>query len=228
MRHNLCNGTVDALRPQTAAKGEDTHPIPHPQLFPGGSAVSKEDLLPHRAAGDNGLLAALQMSSCLGHCQQHLVSGFGDEPGGHTRIGVGFMGDGAKSHLCCLAQHRTADIAAGSHHHIGLELLKDAACSAPTGAEQLHRGEVVAEIAPGKPPLDALELHRCKVIPGFRHQTGLHPLGTADKQHLGIGIPASDVIGGGQSRIDVSGCAAAGKENFHGSFVLRLGLSGHG
>ena len=35
------------------------------------------------------------------------------------------MGDGAKSHLCRLAQHRTADIAAGSHHHIGLELLKD-------------------------------------------------------------------------------------------------------
>ena len=127
VRHHLCHGPVDALGSQAAAKGENAHPVPDAQLFPGSGTVGKEDLLPHRTAGDNGFPAALQMSRGLRHCQEHLVGGFGNEPGGHAGIGIGFMGDRLKSHPGCLPQDRPADIAAGSHHHIGLELTQNAA-----------------------------------------------------------------------------------------------------
>ena len=136
-----------------------------PAALPGSGTVRKEDLLPHRTAGDNGFPAAFQMSRGLRHCQEYLIGGLGNEPGGHAGIGIGFMGDRPESHPGCLPQDRSADIAAGAHYNIWLKLAQNPAgsCRPPAQAAS-GTGGCTADIGPGEPRWNPLMLNRSKVV----------------------------------------------------------------
>jgi len=201
---------VDPTGSERACEHHDDGPVDRQGERPAGRGDvpigrDREDLLPHRVAGDDGPRE-------IGPGERHSArSGeAGDEPVRGTGPGV-LVGDDERNppqHRC--NRDRSAGEAAERQHH-----RRPTACDEE---ERTHPGDGETperrEVAERQPPLDATPRQSGQREPGLRHQAGLDaPFGAHEVDHRGIVTAGDELPGDGDSRQDVARGPTSGDDH---------------
>ena len=116
---------------------------------------------------------------------------------------------------CRLPHHGEGGVAAGAHHQVGLELIQNVLGLA-LGAAQVAQGlDVMLDARPVELPQEAGDGDGADGIALSGHQLPFHAAVCAHKEDVSV-VPLPEHTGQRHSWVDVSGGAAAGKQDFHG------------
>ena len=225
--HQRRYGFIDGLRPQAAAKGQQTQlPGADPQTGAGGGPVGRKDLRTDGVAGDDVILALRQVLFRFRHRQQELIHLLRHHAVGNTGQGIGLVGHAGDVQCRRGQQNGGRNIAAGTHHHIRRKIPQNSFGAAAGRYQQTYAFGVIFDVIPAKTALDAHGAIGGKAKARPRHQGRLHAIGVAYKKDLAIRHPAAQLGGHRQCGIDMTGGTAAGKQNFHTDatpFLLSFG-----
>ena len=212
---------VHHLGPQAAPVGQQHRPlVGDPQGQAGLLPGVVEKVPAHRGAGDHHPFRVGIVSAGVLKAHQHPVHHTGKQLGGQAGHGVGLVNGGGDAPPGRLPHHGVGGVAPGAHHQVGLEIPDDLRRLTPGSGHGHHRDKIMLDVLPAEGPVDGVDIHGPELVALLGHQIPLHAVVGTGEEDVAAGVVELKQTGQRDGRIDVSGGAAAGKENVQASALL--------
>ena len=212
---------VHGLCPQRSPVGQEQGPvIGEAQLLPGLLPGIAEEIPPHRGARDYYLLRVVVVGAALLKAHHHAVHHLGQGLGGQTGDRIGLVDRGGDPPPGGLADHGEGGISPRSHHQVGLELVQNGPGLLFGALHIDQRPQVVGHVRRGERAAEVGDGDGANLIALLGHQLVLHAPVCPYKQNAAAGVLFLKDMGQRHRRIDVSGGAAAGKQDIHRNHLV--------